>query len=75
MTYLRNTVDFLEREAEGNDYVDIVNITRKGAKVSLLGNNEHGYPVLVSNLQVLYLLTSDDEDSSNTPTEDEESFG
>ena len=75
MDYLRNTVDFLEREAEGNDYVYIVNITRKGAKVSPLGNNEHGYPVLVSNLQVLYLLTTDDEDSSNTPTEDEKSFG
>ena len=75
MDYLREMVDFFEQEAEGNDLVDIVNITRKGARVSPLGNNEHGYPVLVSNLQVLYLLTSDDEDSSNTPTEDEESFG
>ena len=57
LDYLRDRVDFLENYACGNDKVEIVSIQRKGAKAAPIGNNDLGYPELVSNLQVLYLLT------------------
>lgn len=56
LDYLRDIVDTLENDAFGNDKVEIISIQRKGAKASPIGNNELGYPELVSNLQVLYLL-------------------
>ena len=57
LDYLRDRVDFLENYACGNDKVEIISIQRKGAKAAPIGNNDLGYPELVSNLQVLYLLT------------------
>lgn len=57
LDFLRNVVDRLENEAAGNEAIEIVSIQHIGAKATPIGKNEHGYPELVSNLQVLYALT------------------
>lgn len=57
LDYLSNVVDNLEWNADGNEEVQIVSIRRLGKKALPIGQNEHGYPELVSNLQVLYILT------------------
>lgn len=61
LDYLRDMVDLLENEAAGTGNIEIVSIQRKGAKAAPIGFNDLGFPEVVSNLQLLYVINTSDE--------------